>query len=44
MAGELGSPGWLLVAWLTTGALTVRAALTRIAAASDKNKKNVLGH
>jgi APA family basic amino acid/polyamine antiporter len=28
MAGELGSPGWLLVAWLITGALTVSAALS----------------
>lgn len=28
MARELGSPGWLLVAWLITGALTVSAALS----------------
>ncbi|HTU91307.1 MAG TPA: amino acid permease [Gemmataceae bacterium] len=28
MAGELGSPGWLLVAWLITGVLTVSAALS----------------
>lgn len=28
MARELGSPGWLLVAWVITGALTVSAALS----------------
>src|SRR5579884_3202718 len=28
MAGELGSPGWLLTAWLITGVLTVSAALS----------------
>jgi APA family basic amino acid/polyamine antiporter len=28
MARETGSPGWLLVAWLITGALTVSAALS----------------
>src|SRR5262249_432154 len=28
MARELGSPGWLLIAWLVTGALTVSAALS----------------
>jgi APA family basic amino acid/polyamine antiporter len=28
MGRELGSPGWLLVAWLITGALTVSAALS----------------
>jgi APA family basic amino acid/polyamine antiporter len=28
MSRELGSPGWLLVAWLITGALTVSAALS----------------
>src|SRR5581483_10442175 len=28
MARELGSPGWLLVAWLITAALTVSAALS----------------
>jgi APA family basic amino acid/polyamine antiporter len=28
MAGQLGSPGWLLVAWLITGILTVSAALS----------------
>ncbi|MGH7223306.1 MAG: APC family permease [Gemmataceae bacterium] len=28
MARELGSPGWLLLAWLITGALTVSAALS----------------
>src|SRR6266850_3539291 len=28
MARELGSPGWLLVAWLVTGVLTVTAALS----------------
>ncbi len=28
MARELGSPGWLLVAWLVTGALTISAALS----------------
>jgi APA family basic amino acid/polyamine antiporter len=28
MARELGSPGWLLIAWLITGALTVSAALS----------------
>jgi APA family basic amino acid/polyamine antiporter len=28
MAGQLGSPGWLLVAWLITGVLTVSAALS----------------
>jgi APA family basic amino acid/polyamine antiporter len=28
MAQEVGSPGWLLVAWLITGALTVSAALS----------------
>jgi APA family basic amino acid/polyamine antiporter len=28
MAREIGSPGWLLVAWLITGALTVSAALS----------------
>ena len=27
MARELGSPGWLLVAWLITGLLTITAAL-----------------
>src|SRR5688572_28490627 len=27
MARELGSPGWLLVAWLVTGVLTITAAL-----------------
>src|SRR5688572_18538052 len=28
MARQLGSPGWLLVAWLVTGVLTVVAALS----------------
>jgi len=28
MARELGSPGWLLVAWLITGILTITAALS----------------
>jgi len=28
MARELGSPGWLLVAWLITGVLTITAALS----------------
>jgi basic amino acid/polyamine antiporter, APA family len=28
MARQVGSPGWLLVAWLITGALTVSAALS----------------
>src|SRR6185437_14822431 len=28
MAREIGSPGWLLVAWLITGALTISAALS----------------
>jgi APA family basic amino acid/polyamine antiporter len=28
MARQLGSPGWLLVAWVVTGVLTVTAALT----------------
>jgi basic amino acid/polyamine antiporter, APA family len=28
MARELGSPGWLLVAWLVTGVLTITAALS----------------
>src|SRR5262245_28811943 len=28
MAREVGSPGWLLVAWAITGALTVTAALS----------------
>ena len=28
MAREVGSPGWLLVAWLVTGVLTVTAALS----------------
>jgi APA family basic amino acid/polyamine antiporter len=28
MAGELGSPGWLLVAWLITSVLTISAALS----------------
>jgi APA family basic amino acid/polyamine antiporter len=28
MARELGSPGWLLVAWLITGVLTVSAAMS----------------
>ena len=28
MARQLGSPGWLLVAWLITGALTITAALS----------------
>jgi APA family basic amino acid/polyamine antiporter len=28
MARQLGSPGWLLVAWIVTGVLTVTAALT----------------
>jgi APA family basic amino acid/polyamine antiporter len=28
MARDLGSPGWLLVAWLITGALTISAALS----------------
>src|SRR5438309_4205402 len=28
MAREVGSPGWLLVAWLITGALTVSGALS----------------
>src|SRR6201996_8243955 len=28
MARNLGSPGWLLVAWLVTGVLTVSAALS----------------
>src|SRR5882757_2724642 len=28
MARNLGSPGWLLVAWLVTGVLTVTAALS----------------
>jgi basic amino acid/polyamine antiporter, APA family len=28
MARQLGSPGWLLVAWLVTGVLTVSAALS----------------
>src|SRR5690242_16055147 len=28
MARELGSPGWLLVAWLLTGVLTITAALS----------------
>ncbi|MHB1425776.1 MAG: APC family permease [Gemmataceae bacterium] len=28
MAGELGRPGWLLVAWLITGVLTISAALS----------------
>ena len=27
MARQLGSPGWLLVAWLVTGVLTITAAL-----------------
>src|SRR2546421_11578136 len=28
MARELGSPGWLLIAWAITGVLTVAAALS----------------
>src|SRR5919201_3337547 len=28
MARQVGSPGWLLVAWLVTGVLTVTAALS----------------
>jgi APA family basic amino acid/polyamine antiporter len=28
MARELGSPGWLLVAWIVTGVLTITAALS----------------
>src|SRR5687768_907034 len=28
MARQLGSPGWLLVAWLVTGVLTIAAALS----------------
>ena len=28
MARQLGSPGWLLVAWVVTGALTITAALS----------------
>ena len=28
MARQLGSPGWLLVAWIITGALTITAALS----------------
>lgn len=28
MARDIGSPGWLLVAWLITGALTISAALS----------------
>ncbi len=28
MARELGSPGWLLIAWLITGVLTITAALS----------------
>lgn len=28
MARELGSPGWLLMAWVVTGALTITAALS----------------
>src|SRR5919198_3679835 len=28
MARELGSPGWLLVAWVITGVLTITAALS----------------
>jgi len=28
MARQLGSPGWLLVAWIVTGALTITAALS----------------
>ena len=28
MARQLGSPGWLLVAWLVTGVLTITAALS----------------
>src|ERR1700719_3672826 len=28
MAREIGSPGWLLVAWLITGVLTIAAALS----------------
>src|SRR5258708_21832315 len=28
MSRQLGSPGWLLVAWLVTGVLTVSAALS----------------
>ena len=28
MARELGSPGWLLVAWVITGVLTIAAALS----------------
>src|SRR5512134_1882072 len=28
MSRELGSPGWLLVAWLVTGVLTITAALS----------------
>src|SRR5690242_21728074 len=28
MSRKLGSPGWLLVAWLVTGVLTVTAALS----------------
>ncbi|MGZ7039087.1 MAG: amino acid transporter, partial [Thermoanaerobaculia bacterium] len=28
MARQLGSPGWLLAAWLLTGVLTITAALS----------------
>src|ERR1700724_706186 len=28
MARELGSPGWLLIAWVITGVLTIAAALS----------------
>src|SRR5882672_8699978 len=28
MARQLGSPGWLLIAWIVTGALTITAALS----------------
>ena len=28
MSRQIGSPGWLLVAWLVTGVLTVAAALS----------------
>src|SRR4026208_1906400 len=28
MARQLGSPGWLLVAWVVTGVLTIAAALS----------------
>ena len=28
MARQLGSPGWLLIAWVVTGVLTITAALS----------------